>query len=55
MCRSDLLIKQVGEKARDKKHRVYVVFVNLEKAYDRQMLRMHDVGGKLLTVQLVSE
>ena len=45
-------IKQIDERAREKKSRVYV---DLEKAYDRangedlwQVLRMYDVGGKLL-------
>ena len=28
-------LKQIGEKAREKKCRVYVVFMNLEKAYAR--------------------
>ena len=42
-------VKQIGEKAREKK-RVYVGFIDLEKAYDRanrealwQVLRMYDV------------
>ena len=46
------LLKQIGEKAREKKRRVYVGFIDLEKAYDRvnrealwQMLRMYDGGG----------
>ena len=44
-------LKQIG----DKKCRVYVGFMDLEKAYDRvnmealwQVLRIYDVGGKLL-------
>ena len=48
-------IKQMGEKVREKKCRVYVGFMDLEKTYDRinrealwQVLRMYDVGGKLL-------
>ena len=48
-------LKQIGEKAREKKCRVYVGFMNLEKVYDRvnreplwQGLRMYDVGDKLL-------
>ena len=48
-------LKQIGEKTREKKRRVYVGFIDLEKVYDRvsrkslwQMLRMYDVGGKLL-------
>ena len=43
-------LKQIGEKAL-----MYVGFMDLEKAYDRvdrealwQVLRMYDVGGKLL-------
>ena len=28
-------LKQIGEKAQDKKRRVYVGFIDLEKAYDR--------------------
>ena len=56
MCRSDLYTKQTGEKARDKKRRVYVSFIDLEKACDRinretlwQVLRMYDVWGNLLS------
>ena len=48
-------LKQIGEKAREKKCRVYVRFLDLEEGYDRfnreallQVLRMYDVGGKLL-------
>ena len=48
-------LKLIGEKAREKKRRVYVGFIDLEKAYDRvnrealwQVLRMYVVGGKLL-------
>ena len=48
-------LKQIGEKAHEKKCTVYVCFMDLEKAYDRvnrealwQVLRMHDVDGKLL-------
>ena len=44
-------LKQIGEKAREKKRRVYVSFIDLEKAYDRvnrealwQVLRIYDVG-----------
>ena len=44
------MLKQIGEKARDKKRRVYVGFIDLGKAYDRvkkkalwQVLRMYDV------------
>ena len=47
-------LKQIGEKAQEKKCRVCVGFMDLEKAYDRvnreplwQVLRMYDVGGKL--------
>ena len=43
--------KQIGEKAREKKCRVFVGFIDLEKAYDRvnmealwQVLRMYDGG-----------
>ena len=53
MCRSDLQIKQIYEKAREKKRRVYVGSIDLEKEYDRvnrealwQVLRMYDVGVK---------
>ena len=31
-------LKQIGEKARKKKCRVYVGFMDLEKAYDREVL-----------------
>ena len=48
-------LKQIDEKTLDKKRRVYVGFIYLEKAYDRvnretlwQVLRMYDVMGKLL-------
>ena len=48
-------IKQTGEKAREKKRREYVGFIDLEKAHDRisrealwQVLRMYDVGSKML-------
>ena len=49
-------IKQIGKKAREKKHKAYVGFIDLEKVYDRakrealwQVLKMYDVGGKLLS------
>ena len=49
MCRLDLHFK----KAREKERRVYVGFMDLEKAHDRvnrealrQVLRMYNVGGK---------
>ena len=42
------ILKQIGEKARDKKRRIYVCFMDLEKANDRvnreslwQALRMY--------------
>ena len=45
----------MGKKAQDKKLRVYVGFIDLEKAYDRvnrealwQVLRMYDIGSKLM-------
>ena len=45
----------LGEKARETKFRMYVGFMNKEKTYDKvnrealwQVLRMYDVGGKLL-------
>ena len=48
-------LKHIGEKAQGKKRRVYLGFIDLEKAYDRfnrevlwQVLRMYDVWGKLL-------
>ena len=48
-------LKQIGEKSREKKRRVYVGFIDLEKAYDMvnrealwQVLRMYDVEGKVL-------
>ena len=47
-------LKQIGEKAREKKRRVYVGFLDLEKVYDRvnrealwQVLKIW--GGKLLS------
>ena len=49
-------LNQVDDKARKKKRRVHLGFVDSEKAYDRvnrealwQVLRMYDVGGKLLS------
>ena len=44
-------LKQIVEKTREKKHRVYVSFIDLEKAYDRvnrEILRMYNICGKLL-------
>ena len=45
-------LKQIGKKAREKKCRTYVGFIDLEKAYDRvnkktlwQVLKMYDVRG----------
>ena len=35
MYRSDLHPKEIGEKAREKKRRVYAGFMDLERAYDR--------------------
>ena len=47
--------KQIGENAWEKKYRVYVGFIDLERAYNRvnrkalwQVLRIYDVGGRLL-------
>ena len=44
-------LKQIGVKAREKKRRVYVGFIDLQKAYDRvnrealwQVLRMYEGG-----------
>ena len=49
--------KQIGEKAREKKCRVYVGFIDMKKAYDRvnsealwQVLRMYDVQKNKLRV-----
>ena len=49
-------LKQIDEKAQEKKCRVYVGFTDLEILYDRvnrkilwQALRMYDGGGKLLS------
>ena len=45
-------LKQIGEKAQEKKRRVYVGFIDLQKAYDKvnrktlgQELRIYDVAG----------
>ena len=50
-----LTLKQIGEKAQEEKLKVYVGFMDLEKVYNRvnrevlrRVLRMYDVGGKLL-------
>ena len=47
--------EQISEKAREKTRRMYVGFMDLEKAYDRvnkkalwQVLKMNDMGAKLL-------
>ena len=51
-------LKQIGQKAREKKRKnvVYVGLIDLEEAHYRvnrealgQVLRMHAVGGKLLS------
>ena len=51
-------LKQLGEKAREKKCRVNVGFTDLKKAYNRvnrealwHVLRMYDVSGKLVRVR----
>ena len=48
-------VDQIGEKAWEKIRTVYLGFMDLERVYDRvnmetlwQVLRMYDVGGKLL-------
>ena len=66
----NFILKQIDEKAREKKCRVYVGFIDREKAYDRvnsealwQVMGMYDVGAKfwvelkvhMLIVQFVSE
>ena len=45
-------LKQIGEKAQEKKCRVYVGFMDFEKVYDKvnreplwQVIRIYDVGG----------
>ena len=49
------ILKQIGEKPQERKRKVYMGFIDLEKLYNRvnrvalwQVLRMYDVGGKLL-------
>ena len=49
-------LKQIDEKACEKKCRVYMGFIDLEKGFGRfnrealwQVLRIYDVGGKLLS------
>ena len=52
-CADELFtLKQTGEKTEEKKRKVYVGLIDLEKAYDRvnmealwQVLRMYDWGG----------
>ena len=48
-------VKEIVEKGQENKCRVYMGFMDLEKAYDKVnrealwlVLRMYDVGGKLL-------
>ena len=41
-------LKRISEKVQKKKHGMYVGFIDLEKAYDRQVLRIYYVGDKLL-------
>ena len=55
MCSQVFTLKQIFEKAQEKKCRMYVSFMDLEKAYDRvnmealwQVLRMYNFNGKLL-------
>ena len=43
MCRSDLHPKEIDKKAREKKCRVYVGFVDLEKAHDGIMASTESV------------
>ena len=45
-------MKQIGEKAREKKYSVYAGFIDLKKPYNRvnrealwQVLKMYDVGN----------
>ena len=35
-------LKEIGEKAREKKGRVYVGFINLKKVYDRVIENLRD-------------
>ena len=49
-------LREIGEKAWEKKQRVYVGFTELEKLYNRiskevlwQLLIMYDVGGKFVS------
>ena len=49
-------MKQMNEKPKEKNYRMHVGVMDMEKAYDRinredlpQLLRMHKVGGKLLS------
>ena len=49
-------MKQMNEKPNEKNYRMHVGVMDMEKAYDRinredlpQVLRMHKVGGKLLS------
>ena len=48
-------LKKTGEKAREKKRRMYVGFMDLEKVYDKvnreapwKVLSIYSMGGKLL-------
>ena len=54
---NQITLKQIGEKPRKKKYRVYVDFMDMEKINNRvnsevlwQVLRMYDVGGKLMNI-----
>ena len=53
-------VMQIGEKTREKKRRMYVGFIDLEKAYDKinrkalwEVLRMYDVGGNVESLTYV--
>ena len=52
-----MYLKQIDEKDQDKEFRVYMGFMDLDMTYEEvngealyQVVRMHDVVGKLLSV-----
>ncbi len=56
MCGSNIFFQDGGRKILEKRKKIYVAFMDLEKAYDRvdwlalwEVLRIYGVGGKPLS------